>query len=418
MQKKEIGNYTVERELDQGGFSKVYLARHNTIGENVAIKRIRKENYEREKILREVKLMQSLDHPFTVQFYEFIEDDTYYYIVMEYVRGTTLLDLVNHSGKIPEWKIRHIFVELISTVQYLHDDLKMAHRDIKLENIIFDTYGNIRLIDFGLGNTFQQTDGILQTACGSPAYAPPEMFLRRPYTNAADIWSAGCVIYALSTNALPFDEPNAKLLASKIVYQSPTFPDDLKPSLVELISDCLNKDSAERPLPQDIYKYEWVSVYPNSQLFAPEFGIAEGWRNPTGNPMIDEAIVNELNHFGIDSTKGIEDYLAGRFTTEAAVYRILKRQKVTFQMEKLYEEADISMKATITRKQHLSLTPNALTPIRRPSPNTRNKFSFGKAMNPVTGVSRFSATVKLSNRMNSMKPRVIALSQLPAQAPQ
>ena len=405
MVKKMIGNYGIERAIGSGGFSKVYLARHMPTGETVAVKRIKKDVYEREKIVREIKLLESLDHPFTVQFYELIEDEEYYYLAMEYVQGTTLLDLVNTGGKMQEWKMRHIFVELITCVAYLHNELNIAHRDIKLENIIFDNFGNIRLIDFGLGNKFDVSDGILQTACGSPAYAPPEMFLGVPYTDAADMWSLGCVLFAMATNRLPFEDPNAKQLAAKIVYQQPDFPEDLRPSLVTLIQALLAKDPAQRPTAQTVLKFEWINSYPNREMFSASFGLEQNWRSKRGKYNIDQSIVSDLKQLNLYTPNTINDMLDNQYTPEAANYRVLKRKKVTYEMEKLYEAADTSLMHILgAKKPHMTLTPTALSVLKKPQ-NARNKYTFCNVCSPITGVSRLSATVKLSNRINGSRLR-------------
>ena len=407
MVKKIIGNYGIERAIGSGGFSKVYLARHMPTGETVAIKRIKKDIYEKEKIFREIKLMESLDHPFAVQFYELIEDQDYYYLAMEYVQGTTLLDLVNTGGKMPEWKMRHIFVELITCIGYLHNELNIAHRDIKLENIIFDNCGNIRLIDFGLGNTFDVSDGILQTACGSPAYAPPEMFLGVPYTDAADMWSLGCVLYAMATNRLPFEDSNAKQLAAKIVYQQPDFPEDMRPSLSVLIQALLTKDPSQRPTAQTVLKYEWVNAYPNREMFSSSFGIEQNWRSKKGNIIFDQAILADLRHLNLLTEATANDIQEGQFTSEAANYRVLKRKKISYEMEKLYESADTSLIHILgAKKPHMTLTPTALSVLKKPQ-NARNKYTFANVCSPITGVSRLSATVKLSNRINGSRLRTV-----------
>ena len=411
MVKKVIGNYNVIKAIGSGGFSKVFLAQHAGTGEEVAIKRINKETNNKEKIIREINLMRSLDHPFAVQFFELIEDEKYFYIVMEYVKGTTLLDLVNNSGRMPEWKVRHIFVEIVNCVSYLHKELNIAHRDIKLENIIFDTFGNIRLIDFGLGNKFDISDGILQTACGSPAYAPPEMFLGIPYTDAADMWSIGCVLYAMVTNRLPFEDANAKQLAAKIVYQQPEFPADMKPTLVNLISTLLNKDPSQRPTAENVLKLEWVNSYPNRELFSSSFGLDEKWRDRKNEVIVDQAILNDLNNLNILTDKVKSDVQDGLFTPESAKYRILKRKKVALEMSKLYENADISLEHVLgKRRPHFTLTPTAFSAIRRTSVCARNKYMFANVCSPVSGVSRLSATVKLSNKLNGNRARTSTMA--------
>jgi serine/threonine protein kinase len=103
----------------------------------------------------------------------------------------------------------------------------VAHRDIKAENVLLDTNFNIRLIDLGLSHAFSADQPTLHTACGSPAYASPEMILGRPYTQAADIW----------TGELPFDQPSdVQIVLRQIVRDEPQYPDILTSSLIDLLT--------------------------------------------------------------------------------------------------------------------------------------------------------------------------------------
>ena len=142
-----IGNYQLQGVLGKGGFSVVYRAIHIPTQLPVAIKKIDKSTFPMEKFERELTILKSLEHPFAISFYEFLQDDNYYYLVMELIEGTTLLDRLNHGPDLPEWRIRHYFVELLSVLNYLHNTLKVAHRDLKNENIMIDENENIRLID-------------------------------------------------------------------------------------------------------------------------------------------------------------------------------------------------------------------------------------------------------------------------------
>ncbi|OHS93363.1 CAMK family protein kinase [Tritrichomonas foetus] len=168
----EIGDYILLNPIGQGTFACVRLAEHKIIHTQVAVKIIPRTNFEDPdhvaRFQREVDLIKDLDHPFIAEFFEVLEDDTNFYIVMEYVENDNMLNYVNINGELQEDVARHYFCQLISVLEYLHVEKQISHRDLKAENVLLDRYKNIRLIDFGLSNTFSKENQFLKTACGSP----------------------------------------------------------------------------------------------------------------------------------------------------------------------------------------------------------------------------------------------------------
>ena len=114
---RHIGNYVIREKIGSGGFSSVYLAIDLRTQIPVAIKVIEKNKVVAEKFEREIQLLKMLDFPFCVAFYEFLDNDTFYFIVMEYVQGNTLYKFISTRGRSPEWLCRHIFCQLISTLE-------------------------------------------------------------------------------------------------------------------------------------------------------------------------------------------------------------------------------------------------------------------------------------------------------------
>jgi serine/threonine protein kinase len=158
-----------------------------------------------------------MHHPFVTELFQALDDDTNYYLVMEFVEHGNMLDYVNLNGRVNEDQARRFFTQLIWVLEYLHFERKVAHRDLKCENVLLDRYDNIRLIDFGLSTAFSDLNPQLATACGSPAYAAPEMVKGNQYTKSADIWSAGILLFAVCTGYLPFDDDNVERMLLKIV---------------------------------------------------------------------------------------------------------------------------------------------------------------------------------------------------------
>lgn len=242
---KTIGPYVLNSRLGSGGFAIVYLAVHEITELPVAVKVIEKAKVDRQKLEREISLMDRIDHPYCVEFFEFLEDDLHYYLVLEYCEGGTLLARVNQAGRLNPLLIRKVVGQVCCAIDYIHNVARVAHRDLKLENIMFDRHDNIRVIDFGLGNVFAG-NGMLATACGSTAYAPPEMLRGKAYTSEADVWGLGIMTYAMTYGKLPWWNSNQQTLAEYIVRTEAEFPRVDPPDLVDLVKRMLAKNEKAR----------------------------------------------------------------------------------------------------------------------------------------------------------------------------
>ncbi|NXA27746.1 NUAK2 kinase, partial [Ibidorhyncha struthersii] len=194
----------------------------------VAIKSIRKDKIKDEQdlihIRREIEIMSSLNHPHIIAVHEVFENSSKIVIVMEYASKGDLYDYISERQRLTEQEARHFFRQVVSAVYYCHKN-GIVHRDLKLENILLDANGNIKIADFGLSNVYQQ-DKLLQTYCGSPLYASPEIINGRPYKGPeVDSWSLGVLLYILVHGTMPFDGHDYKTLVKQITsgdYREPT----------------------------------------------------------------------------------------------------------------------------------------------------------------------------------------------------
>ncbi|KAJ7379792.1 hypothetical protein OS493_012538 [Desmophyllum pertusum] len=186
-----IGKYRLIKTIGKGNFAKVKLAKHVPTGKEVAIKIIDKTQLNPsslQKLFREVRIMKFLDHPNIVKLYEVIETDKTLYLVMEYASGGEVFDYLVAHGRMKEKEARAKFRQIVSAVQYCHQK-HVIHRDLKAENLLLDGDMNIKIADFGFSNEFTPGNK-LDTFCGSPPYAAPELFQGKKYDGPeVDVWS-------------------------------------------------------------------------------------------------------------------------------------------------------------------------------------------------------------------------------------
>ncbi|ELK01239.1 MAP/microtubule affinity-regulating kinase 3, partial [Pteropus alecto] len=214
-----IGNYRLLKTIGKGNFAKVKLARHILTGREVAIKIIDKTQLNPtslQKLFREVRIMKILNHPNIVKLFEVIETDKTLYLIMEYASGGEVFDYLVAHGRMKEKEARAKFRQIVSAVQYCHQK-RIVHRDLKAENLLLDADMNIKIADFGFSNEFT-VGSKLDTFCGSPPYAAPELFQGKKYDGPeVDVWSLGVILYTLVSGSLPFDGQNLKELRERVL---------------------------------------------------------------------------------------------------------------------------------------------------------------------------------------------------------
>ena len=179
---------------------------------------------------------------------------------MEQCGGGELFDYIVAHHKVKEKKACHFFQQIISGVDYI-SKLGIVHRDLKPENLLLDFDDNIKLIDFGLSNTYKK-DETLKTACGSPCYAAPEMIEGKRYIGTrVDIWSAGVILFAMICGFLPFEDPNTSNLYKKILSADYHIPSFVSESAKDLLNKILNTDPDKRYTIQQIRDHSWYKQH-------------------------------------------------------------------------------------------------------------------------------------------------------------
>lgn len=258
-----LGKYEIGKTLGEGNFGKVKFARHVDSGLPFAVKVLDKSKINHlkinDQIKREIATLKLLKHPNVVRLHEVLASKTKICMVLEYVNGGELFDKIARYGKLAEAKGRKLFQQLIDSVSYCHQK-GVFHRDLKLENVLLDTKGNIKISDFGLSALPQHVkeDGLLHTTCGSPNYVAPEILANRGYHgSSSDIWSCGVILYVILTGYLPFDDRNMAVLYQKILKGETQIPKWLSAGAQNLIKKILDPNPETRITMADIKKHYW-----------------------------------------------------------------------------------------------------------------------------------------------------------------
>ncbi|AST92100.1 MULTISPECIES: Stk1 family PASTA domain-containing Ser/Thr kinase [Sutcliffiella] len=256
--KRLNGRYKIEQVIGGGGMANVYLAHDMILNRDVAVKVLRldyaNDNDFIRRFRREAQSATSLDHPNIVSIYDIGEENDIYYIVMEYVKGQTLKQYIQQNAPVAFNKVVEIMDQLTSAIAHAHDN-GIIHRDIKPQNILIDTEGNIKVTDFGIAmalssTTITQTNSLL----GSVHYLSPEQARGGIATKKSDVYAIGIVMFEMLTGSLPFSGESAVSIALKHLQSDTPSPKRWNPTIPQSLENIVLKSMAKDPL----YRYESV----------------------------------------------------------------------------------------------------------------------------------------------------------------
>ncbi|KAK1882533.1 MAP/microtubule affinity-regulating kinase 4 [Dissostichus eleginoides] len=257
-----VGNYRLLKTIGKGNFAKVKLARHILTGKEVAIKIIDKTQLNPtslQKLFREVRIMKGLNHPNIVQLFEVIETDKTLYLIMEFASGGEVFDYLVSHGRMKEVEARAKFRQIVSAVNYCHTK-NIVHRDLKAENLLLDADANIKIADFGFSNEFTLGNK-LDTFCGSPPYAAPELFQGKKYDGPeVDVWSLGVILYTLVSGSLPFDGQNLKELRERVLRGKYRVPFYMSTDCEGILRRFLVLNPSKRCTLDQVMKDKWINA--------------------------------------------------------------------------------------------------------------------------------------------------------------
>ncbi|KAL9541377.1 hypothetical protein MBANPS3_009152 [Mucor bainieri] len=255
--------------LGKGNFGQVFLAEEISTKKQVAIKVVDTTRFKNEDQRRHAEnekeicklLSKDFQHQHIVNVDQVKVENKCIYFILEYVDGGELYERIKLEGKIDEPQAKIWFRELISAVAYIHKH-GIVHRDLKPENVLLDKLGSIRLCDFGFGKMFDATK-LLDTYCGSPFYAAPEMVTATPYRGPpVDMWSCGVILYAMLTGQLPFHCDTMPELFKKISLAQYSEPSTLSDEALSLIKCLLCRNPKRRITAEGVLKHAWLTGNP------------------------------------------------------------------------------------------------------------------------------------------------------------
>ncbi|XP_049614224.1 serine/threonine-protein kinase BRSK2 isoform X3 [Syngnathus scovelli] len=254
-----VGPYRLEKTLGKGQTGLVKLGIHCITGQKVAIKIVNREKLSESvlmKVEREIAILKLIEHPHVLKLHDVYENNKYLYLVLEHVSGGELFDYLVKKGRLTPKEARKFFRQIISALDFCHSH-SICHRDLKPENLLLDEKNNIRIADFGMAS-LQVGDSLLETSCGSPHYACPEVIRGEKYDGRrADVWSCGVILFALLVGALPFDHDNLRQLLEKVksgVFHMPHF---IPPDCQSLLKGMIEVNPEKRLTLETIQKHAW-----------------------------------------------------------------------------------------------------------------------------------------------------------------
>lgn len=257
--------YQLGRCLGVGAFSTVRLATDRVTGELWACK-IVTEEAERELLLREVRILQQLDHPNLLKYREHFNEFDHLYIVTEYLRGTDLLTAVLERGSYAEEDARDVMRQVLSALAYLNSK-GIAHRDLKLDNValVFEAdHTTLKIIDFGLSDQLSDHQTAFTEGCGTPVVLAPEVACRLLYGPSCDVWAAGVMLFVLLSGDYPFQANSVGALLNLVKRAKPSFKDPVwqitSSGAQDLVQSLMSATPTERPSAEAALSHSWLRL--------------------------------------------------------------------------------------------------------------------------------------------------------------
>ena len=266
---------------------------------------------------------------------------------MEYASGGELFDYIVKRKKLKEPEACKFFQQIISGVEYIHR-CGICHRDLKPENLLLDEGKNVKIVDFGLSNSYPD-GGLLKTACGSPCYAAPEMIAGKKYHGlASDIWSCGIILYAMTCGYLPFEDPNTNKLYKKILACDYSIPQTLSSTNKDIMKKILNTNPDKRITIGDIRSHDWYTKIRSVEME----GVIVG---KDKIPVIAEFLEQLKAHFNGENLDNATTFIQNNKHNQvtSTYYLLLKKKERVTGKNYVYEQVTFDKRKTLYSTSNL-----------------------------------------------------------------
>ncbi|KAI8935683.1 hypothetical protein NX059_007204 [Plenodomus lindquistii] len=337
---KNVGNYQLGKLIGKGSFGKVYLASHKlSNGSKVVLKSAKKDDA---NLAREIHHHRQFIHPHIARLYEVIVTEELVWLALEYCPGDELYNYLLAKGALEPPKVQRIFTQLVGAVSYVHNK-SCVHRDLKLENILLDKHGDVKLVDFGFTREYEGKSNYLQTWCGTVCYSAPEMLKGEKYAGEkVDVWSLGIILYALLVGELPFDDDDEIVTKTKILKEEPKYPEHFPAQAKELCSALLSKRPILRPTLADILQNPWLSEHAPRQQETLKLQ-----QPPPFSTELEKEVLQRMRAAGVDIDMVIENVLAQRCDSLAGWWALLleKEERKAKRRERKRKEREAEAKS-------------------------------------------------------------------------
>ncbi|KAI9339574.1 kinase-like domain-containing protein [Obelidium mucronatum] len=313
-----IGNYVLGKTLGEGSFGKVKLATHSLTGQEVAVKVV--DKIHAAVVAREIETWRHLHHPNIAQLYEVLTTESKIYMFTEYCAGGEAFDFLCNVNRMDDQDpvTRKMFREIVEAVAYCHEK-NFVHRDLKLENVLLTEDFTVKVIDFGFTRPYNERN-LLDTYCGSVAYAAPEMITGKKYSGPrADIWSLGVILYTLLCGYLPFDDDNEAIVHQKINALDYELPDFLSEDSKSLISQILQINPTDRISVQDILSHPWFTAFP--------FVAVDDVSSPNFNTPEESQLCLDMVDLGLNVESILESVCGDACDASSALWYLLLKER-------------------------------------------------------------------------------------------
>ncbi|KZF20931.1 Pkinase-domain-containing protein [Xylona heveae TC161] len=400
--KTHIGPWQLGRTLGKGATARVRLARNVITGQFAAVKVVSKKSAVRTRatslagldalaaaadgedaptmpfgIEREVVLMRLLQHPNVINLYDVWENHGELYLVLEHVEGGELFDYVANNGRLPEWEAVRLFRQLIAGLSHCHR-FNVYHRDLKPENILLDRDCNVKLADFGMA-ALQPVGVLLETSCGSPHYAAPEVLSGHRYRgDKVDIWSCGVVLYTMIAGQLPFNGPTLADIFKQVKLGRLMMPTDMSMEARDLIHRMLRRDPNVRIDMAGVRQHPLMTKYKPEGGYTGIDSTLEAWADISpydlnqeyqrpigGRDEIDKELLRNLQTLWHRETK--EDLIKKLLDHEPNQQKYFYRALMKYREDQLENFAGAALGYSASDYHHSKPAARGRTPVRQQS---------------------------------------------------